>query len=94
MYGPDWSDYLRKTLMNNLNNVLAKEAPGGYTLYYVGEVEFLKKVHAQSNNERIRAILNKLQLDPTNIKRAPGGTQSSFNRYINAKLSRLIYWVL
>lgn len=69
--------------MHNSDNILAKQAPGGYTLYYMGEVEMLKKIQAQENNENFKAIMQKLNIDPNNIKRPPGvPVQSSFNRYL------------
>ncbi|KAG4066629.1 hypothetical protein HA402_007265 [Bradysia odoriphaga] len=82
MFGSSWSDYLRNWLSHSIDNVFMKQAPGGYTLYFIREAELLKKVDALSNNENIKAILHKLNIDPNNIKarRAAGGpSQSSFN---------------
>ncbi len=85
MFGNCWTVYLRNLLLNTIDNVIEKKEPGGYSLYLIRIPELRKKLLEVSKNKKMEEILDKLKIDPNNMKAygaANDQVQKSFNRYV------------
>lgn len=87
MFGNFWTVELQNLLVNTMDTVFKKQLPGGYLLFFIKAAKLKEKIMEVSKREHMMAILEKLKVDPNNIKslRSHNNTaQSSFNRCVKS----------
>lgn len=82
LFGNCWTVYVRNLLLNTLNNVVTKQEPGGYSLFFIRAAELKKKLlTSMGKDENMVAILRRLNVDPKTLPTAPNDNgPSSFYR--------------
>lgn len=93
MLGNCWTIHLRKLMLDAMDTIFTIQLPGGCTLYFMEMANLREKLLAASKNENMQAILQKLKIDPENIKpyRDPSNKiKSSFDGLVVP--SRYIYY--
>lgn len=83
MFGNCWTVRLRDLMLNAMDTIFIKQLPTGCTLFFLKMDNLREKLQAASKNENMQVILNKLKIDPDNIKPYRGHdnkVQGSFDR--------------